>query len=145
MLTYYGVYDDIGIQGIVMLSILFIVGIIVASFSKKNKTRLLISLCAICLMAFWEIGVFIPTPKVLLVSRAFIESVKNGTETPIDVYDTLAWMAIGPLSEASIARGGAPVEVPDFTRGKWMRREPPVRSKYCLDEIVEDPETPIFP
>lgn len=80
-----------------------------------------------------------------LVSRAFIESVKNGTETPIDVYDTLAWMAIGPLSEASIARGGAPVEVPDFTRGKWMRREPPVQSKYCLDEIVEDPETPIFP
>jgi len=65
MLTYYGVYDDIGIQGIVMLSILFIVGIIAASFSKKNKTRLLISLCAICLMAFLEIGVFIPTPKVL--------------------------------------------------------------------------------
>jgi len=29
-----------------------------------------------------------------------------------------------PLSEQSIARGSAPVECPDFTRGKWERRKP---------------------
>jgi len=79
-----------------------------------------------------------------LVVRAFIESVKAGTDTPIDAYDTAAWMSIAPLSEASIAKGGAPVEVPDFTRGKWIRREPPVTSKYSLDEIVEN-DTPIVP
>ncbi len=80
-----------------------------------------------------------------LVCRAFIESVKAGTDTPIDAYDTAAWMAVAPLSEASIAKGGAPVEFPDFTRGKWMRREPVVKGKYCLDEICDFPEIPIVP
>jgi hypothetical protein len=76
--------------------------------------------------------------------RAFIEAVKAGTDTPIDAYDTAAWMAIAHLSEASIAKGGAPVEFPDFTRGTWYRREDPVRNKYCLDEVVED-ELSIMP
>ena len=80
-----------------------------------------------------------------LVSRAFIESVKAGTDTPIDAYDTAAWMAIGPLSEASINKGGAPVDVPDFTRGKWFRRESVVKGKYCLDELCDCPEIPIVP
>lgn len=80
-----------------------------------------------------------------LVVRAFIESVKAGTDTPIDAYDTAAWMAIGPLSAMSIAKGSAPVDVPDFTRGKWFRREEPLMSKYSLDAIVSDPDTPIAP
>ena len=79
------------------------------------------------------------------VLRAFVESVKAGTETPIDIYDTLTLLSIGALSEKSIQNGGAPVEVPDFTRGKWQNREPAVRSKYCLDEIVTDPTTKVFP
>lgn len=73
-----------------------------------------------------------------LVCRAFIESVKAGTNTPIDAYDTAAWLAVGPLSEQSVKAGGAPVDFPDFTNGKWMNREPVVRGKYCLDEIVVD-------
>ena len=80
-----------------------------------------------------------------LVCRAFIESVKAGTDTPIDAYDTAAWMAIAPLSEASIVKGGAPVEIPDFTHGKWFRREPAVACKYGLDTVYEDKETPIVP
>ncbi|MBR3848366.1 MAG: Gfo/Idh/MocA family oxidoreductase [Oscillospiraceae bacterium] len=72
-----------------------------------------------------------------LVCRAFIESVKNETEPPIDVYDAALWMAATPLSEMSIARGGAPVDVPDFTRGKWISREPAVEGKYCLDKVCE--------
>lgn len=80
-----------------------------------------------------------------LTCRGFIESVKNGTDTPIDAYDTAAWMAIAPLSEMSIQKGGAPVDFPDFTKGKWFRREPAVRNKYSLDIVVEDPTTPIFP
>lgn len=78
-----------------------------------------------------------------LVNRAFVESVKNGTQTPIDAYDTAAWLAIGPLSEASIANGSTAVEVPDFTRGKWFRREPALATKYSLDLIIDDPDTPI--
>ena len=73
-----------------------------------------------------------------LVMRGFIEAVKAGTQTPIDVYDTASWMVISCLSEDSIAMGSMPVAIPDFTNGKWIKREPYVRSKYCLEEVCED-------
>ena len=79
-----------------------------------------------------------------LVSRAFVESVKNGTDTPIDAYDTAVWLSIGCLSAESIKQNGAPVDIPDFTNGKWKDRDPAILGKYCLDEIVEDLDTPIF-
>lgn len=55
-----------------------------------------------------------------LVFDAFFESVKSGKKPPIDTYDAAAWMAITPLSEESILKGGAPVVIPDFTHGKWI-------------------------
>ena len=78
-----------------------------------------------------------------LVCRAFIESVKRGTNTPIDAYDTVAWLAIGPLSEMSIKQGGASVDFPDFTNGKWQNREPITEGKYCLDAICVDEDTSV--
>jgi len=42
---------------------------------------------------------------------------------PIDIYDTAIMMSITALSEESIAKGGAPVMVPDFTRGKYLTRK----------------------
>ena len=68
-----------------------------------------------------------------LVYRAFVESVKNETNPPIDVYDTAAWMCISCLSEKSIALGGMPVEIPDFTNGKWFNRTDIIDSPYSLD------------
>lgn len=56
--------------------------------------------------------------------KAFFQAVLKGEEMPIDVYDAAAWMCITPLSEQSIAHGGMPQAIPDFTRGKWMLREP---------------------
>ena len=56
-----------------------------------------------------------------LTLRAFLDSVFRGCEPPIDVYDMAAWKSISPLSAASIAQGGHPMEIPDFTRGLWMR------------------------
>lgn len=50
-----------------------------------------------------------------------IRAVKAGEKMPIDVYDAAAWACITPLSEESI-RTGAPVEIPDFTRGKYRER-----------------------
>ena len=73
-----------------------------------------------------------------LVCRAFVESIKAGINTPIDVYDTATWLAIGPLSEKSIQSGNLPVEIPDFTNGKWQNREPAIACKYSLDVIVKD-------
>ncbi|MBE6602387.1 MAG: Gfo/Idh/MocA family oxidoreductase [Ruminococcaceae bacterium] len=78
-----------------------------------------------------------------LVNRAFVESVKHGCNTPIDAYDTVAWMAIGPLSEQSIAMNGAPVEIPDFTNGKWENPAPALAGKYSLDVICEDPDVSV--
>ena len=42
----------------------------------------------------------------------------------MDCYDAAAWSAISALSEMSIARGGALVDFPDFTRGQWIHRQP---------------------
>ena len=35
--------------------------------------------------------------------------------------DSAAWCAPVPLSVTSLAKGGKPVEVPDFTRGEWKK------------------------
>ncbi len=56
------------------------------------------------------------------VVHAFVESIKNGSQTPLDVYDAATWSVISPLSEMSIAQGSKPVEFPDFTKGKWKER-----------------------
>ena len=58
------------------------------------------------------------------VMNAFVEAVKRGEPTPLDVYDAAAWSVIGPLSERSIAMGNHPVAFPDFTRGQWAKRKP---------------------
>jgi len=78
-----------------------------------------------------------------LVCRAFIESIQKGINTPIDAYDAATWLAVGPLSERSIANGGSAVEFPDFTRGKWENREPAAECKYSLAKVCSEPETPI--
>lgn len=79
-----------------------------------------------------------------LACRGFIESVKAGTNTPIDVYDTATWLAVGVLSEMSLAEGSKTVEFPDFTNGKWKKREPSEKSKYSLNEIITDESIFIF-
>ncbi|MHA8049795.1 Gfo/Idh/MocA family protein [Aquirufa sp. ROCK-SH2] len=58
------------------------------------------------------------------VLRGFIEAIKNKVAPPMDVYDAAAWSAISPLSEESIAKGSAPIQIPDFTRGKWKTNQP---------------------
>ena len=52
---------------------------------------------------------------------AFADCLLSGKEMPIDVYDAAAWMSITYLSERSLATG-MPVEVPDFTNGKYKTR-----------------------
>ena len=57
-----------------------------------------------------------------LVFSDFIQCVQEQTEAVIDAYDMAAWMSISVLAEQSIAMGGQPVPIPDFTNGKWMNR-----------------------
>ena len=52
--------------------------------------------------------------------QLFFDSIKNDKPMPVDVYDAASWMAISVLSEYSVAHGGTPVEIPDFTKGAWL-------------------------
>ena len=71
-----------------------------------------------------------------LLLNAFFESIRENKLPPIDVYDAAAWMSVSALSEQSIALGGMPVPVPDFTRGKWIRGiSYPQAEMYRLDAI----------
>ena len=72
-----------------------------------------------------------------LVLCAFADSLEYG-EPPIDVYDTATWMAVTYLSEQSVAMGGTPIPMPDFTSGRWLNRTPERRSKYALTEICRE-------
>jgi len=58
------------------------------------------------------------------VVHAFVEALKAAAPMPIDIYDALAWSAITPLSEESIAEGYRTLAFPDFTGGLWKSRRP---------------------
>jgi hypothetical protein len=53
-----------------------------------------------------------------------INALRQGVSPDNDVYDSVSWSAIIPLSVKSVAEGGAPVEFPDFTRGRWQEPRP---------------------
>lgn len=61
--------------------------------------------------------------------KLFVETVRNKTQTPLDVYDAVLMSCIVPLSGQSIEAGSAPLKVPDFTRGKWETNKP----KFALE------------
>ena len=72
-----------------------------------------------------------------LLLKAFADSIINKTNTPIDVYDTVTWMAITVLSEESVNKGSSSVAFPDFTNGKWIIRSDKIAGPYSLDEGVD--------
>ena len=54
--------------------------------------------------------------------QVFAECLRENKPMPIDVYDAASWMCVTALSEASVAQGGLPQAIPDFTGGMWTRR-----------------------
>jgi predicted dehydrogenase len=53
-----------------------------------------------------------------------VRCIQRAEPTDMDVYDGAAWTAIAELSERSIADRSRPQDVPDFTRGAFLTREP---------------------
>ena len=53
-----------------------------------------------------------------------IQCLREGWPLDLTVYDAAAWSSLVPLSIASVAKGSAPVAVPDFTRGSWRHQRP---------------------
>lgn len=68
-----------------------------------------------------------------LVLRAMLCAARGECAPSIDVYDAASWMCITALSEKSIAGGNIPVEIPDFTNGKYKNRTEKQSGKYALD------------
>lgn len=54
-----------------------------------------------------------------IMDSRLIYCLQNGLPLDMDVYDAAEWSCITELSEFSVRNGSIPVEIPDFTRGKW--------------------------
>ncbi|HIF57824.1 MAG: Gfo/Idh/MocA family oxidoreductase [bacterium] len=50
-----------------------------------------------------------------------VKCLREGKPTDMNVYDAAAMSAITPLSEWSVANRSRPIDVPDFTRGRWAQ------------------------
>jgi predicted dehydrogenase len=51
-----------------------------------------------------------------VMAYRLIQTMRQGEAADINVYDAAAWSSAGPLSEASVAKGSAPVKFPNFIR-----------------------------
>ena len=50
-----------------------------------------------------------------------IHCLRNGLPLDMNVYDAALWSCLVELTDISASNNGAPVEIPDFTRGKWNK------------------------
>jgi len=50
-----------------------------------------------------------------------VKCLHEGSPTDMNVYDAAALSVITPLSEWSVANRSRPIDVPDFTRGRWAQ------------------------
>ena len=48
-----------------------------------------------------------------------IHCLRNGLPLDMNVYDAALWSCLVELTDTSANNNGAPVEIPDFTRGRW--------------------------
>lgn len=62
--------------------------------------------------------------KTPLTWHLLVQALRSGTTPYFDVYDSVTSSAVSPLSEASVAKKGQPVQFPDFTKGKWEKSSP---------------------
>ena len=68
---------------------------------------------------------------------------QNGLPLDMDVYDLASWSSIVECSRRSDLAGGAPVELPDFTRGAWKTAEPRAIGDVDLAKMGFDLKVPV--
>jgi predicted dehydrogenase len=56
-----------------------------------------------------------------IMDYRLIYCLQNGLPLDMDVYDLAEWSCLGALTEISLNNNSAPVQIPDFTRGGWMK------------------------
>ena len=52
-----------------------------------------------------------------------IDCLRNGRPLDMNVYDAVLWSSLVELTYLSVKNNGAPVEIPDFTRGGWEKTD----------------------
>ena len=53
-----------------------------------------------------------------------IRCLNLGLPLDINVYDSVLWSSISPLSELSVAANSQSIIIPDFTGGTWIKDNP---------------------
>lgn len=51
-----------------------------------------------------------------------IHCLRNGLPLDMNVYDAALWSCMVELTDTSATSGSKPLEIPDFTRGRWMEK-----------------------
>jgi hypothetical protein len=64
-----------------------------------------------------ELGV--PNEMNFTMDSRLIHCLHHGLPLDIDAYDAAEWSCLAELSRQSASQGSIPVEIPDFTRGRW--------------------------
>ena len=59
-----------------------------------------------------------------LMDMRWVYCLQNGLPLDMDVYDLASWSCLCEITEKSQAKRGAPVDIPDFTRGAWKVMKP---------------------
>ena len=59
-----------------------------------------------------------------MMDARWIYCLHEGLPLDIDVYDSATWSVLAGLTEESVNRRSAPVDIPDFTRGGWRTAKP---------------------
>jgi hypothetical protein len=59
-----------------------------------------------------------------LENYRLIQCLRAGEPLDMDVYDAAAWSALVECTERSVANRSRPVDIPDFTRGRYRGRPP---------------------
>ena len=59
-------------------------------------------------------------------------TINQGLPLDINLYDSVLWSAITPLSQMSVANNSASTKVPDFTGGTWEIK----RKNEVLRDII---------
>ena len=52
-----------------------------------------------------------------------IHCLRNGLPLDMNVYDAALWSCLVELTDRSANNGGTPIEIPDFTRGRWKAKK----------------------
>ena len=63
------------------------------------------------------------TTKTPLTWFLLIDDLRNNRMPYFDVYDSVTSSVISPLSEESVSKGSAPINIPDFTKGRWEEEQ----------------------